>query len=222
VVGHHARREASALFGDAWRTLRTRKLRAFPLTVVWGLTVLVFAYLGHKHGAGRWIDDWAKERAGSSWWLFFVRLPGSLFAPAELLPFWAAWIQVTIVIGCCEVLLGWRRTLAVAAACHVLATLSARLFLAMGHRWVFGVARSYRSIPDSGPSAATLGLGMHVAVLKRAPVLFAVLLFYAASEVSVSWGLAQREHVIGGAVGLILALLWPRRARARPPARAGS
>jgi hypothetical protein len=208
-VRARVRCDAHALIGGSWSVWRAGRLRAVPMTIVWSVLVIVFALLVRDASGARWVGDWASEQAGSSWWRFLVRLPGSLFAPAELLPTWAAWAQVTVVIGSFELLLGWRRTVLVSAVCHALSTMAARFFVELGPRWVFGLADSYRHVADTGPSAATIGLGMYVAVVKRTPTLFAVLVIYGALESRVVWGLAQREHIVAALAGLALGALMP-------------
>jgi ABC-type amino acid transport system permease subunit len=207
--------DGRVLFGDAWRTVRARRLAAAPLAFACGAVVLVMAWLDHRAWGNRWIARWATEYAGSDWSWFFVRLVPSLFAPTELLPFWLAWIQVTIVLACCEVLIGPLRTAIVGLVCHALATVSARLFIDVGPGWLLGIAESYRFFADTGPSAATIGLGMYVSVVKRTPTLFALLALYAAVEVMTRWGLAQREHTVAVAVGLALGVIELRIQRRR-------
>ena len=212
--------DGRVLFGDAWRTVRARRLAAAPLALVCGVAVLVVAWLDHRPWGSRWIARWATEYAGSDWWWFTVRLVPSLFAPTELLPFWLAWIQVTIVLACCEVLIGPLRTAVAGLVCHALATLSARLFIDVGSGWLLGIAESYRFFADTGPSAATIGLGMYVSVVKKAPTLFVLLALYAAVEVVTRWGLAQREHAVAIAAGLALGAIELRVRHQRATRRA--
>jgi hypothetical protein len=213
-----ARDDSRLLFGDAWRTIRARKLAAAPLALACGAVVLVIAWLDHRAWGSRWIARWATEYAGSDWSWFAVRLVPSLFAPTELLPFWLAWIQVTIVLACCEVLIGAWRTVIVGLVAHTLATLSARLFIDAGAGWLLGIAESYRFFADTGPSAATIGLGMYVSVVKKTPTLFVLLVLYAGVEIATRWGLAQREHTVAIAAGLALGAL-DLRVRRRQPRR---
>jgi len=212
------RDDSRLLVGDAWRTIRARKFAAAPLAFVCGAVVLVIAWLDHRAWGSRWIARWATEYAGSDWSWFALRLVPSLFAPTELLPFWLAWIQVTIVVACCEVLIGAWRTAIVGLVCHALATLSARLFIDAGPGWLLGIAESYRFFADTGPSAATIGLGMYVSIVKRTPTLFVLLALYAAVEIATRWGLAQREHAVAIAVGLALGSI-DLRVRRRQPRR---
>jgi len=199
-----------------WRAARPRHWRLWWLGPAGGLLVAVLALAFRTREGRRVVAALAVTHARDPLPVLVVRLPLSVFAPAELLPFAFAVVQVTLVFAAAQVLLGWRRTLAVALAGHALATLSARAWVWLGEP--LGVAHRHLDSPDAGPSVAVLALAGYVMVATRAGWLAALLSAYHLGETLLLHGLAQREHLVGVLVGILLGVLLVR-ARHRVPAR---
>ena len=141
------------------------------------------------------------------------RLSGSMFAPALRLPMWGVSAQVLFCFGLAEIHLGRRRTLAVIAATHAVATVSARVFIAIGPHAPFdlGLPHWFRFQRDTGPSAAVVGLGAYLGVKLRLPILTTALVTTMAIETVLKPDLADREHLVaiatGGAIAILIRVL---------------
>jgi hypothetical protein len=133
-----------------------------------------------------------------------ARLPMSFFLPTPYLPLWGACLQLLVVIGLGELILGRRLTIMVAIAGHVGSTLVARALLDSVHGYVFGLAPSLAHVLDTGPSAATTAVGACLLVcarLNRCVVLLSVALLGAAF---IAPGIDGIEHLMALVCGLIL------------------
>jgi hypothetical protein len=179
--------------------VRRRQWRRFSLGTAATLLVAALSLGFRTRWGHHFIETYAITRPADGWLTVMVKLPLSMFAPAALLPFWFAMVQVFVVYGLAQAALGWRRTLLVAAAGHVAATLSAHLWILAGRP--LGVGHRYDHFGDAGPSVAVVALIACVAVARRATWLAVVLVGYHAAEIAVFNGLSQREHLIGAAVG---------------------
>jgi hypothetical protein len=148
------------------------------------------------------------------------RLPMSLFLPTAFLPVWGAAAQLFIVLGAAEVLLGRWRTLAVAAAGHVVATLSARALIhyCPGNLVCLPAALS-RAI-DTGPSAAVTAVGACVLIATRSYRCAAVLCCALLIAGAVANGLDGEEHLVALACGLLAGVLVRIRLADSPPSAA--
>jgi hypothetical protein len=122
-----------------------------------------------------------------------------MFAPAALLPFWFALVQVGFVYAFAQVLVGVRRTVTVAVGAHALATGSAHLWVVIGYP--LGVGHRYDWFGDAGPSVAVIALIAYVAVVYRVSWVAICLIIYHVVEISVFNGLSQREHLVGTLTG---------------------
>ena len=162
------------------------------------------------------------ERAGLSWPIALVRLPGSLVAPAPRLPMWGALAQVMVCFGLAEVHLGRKRTLMLIGATHAIATAAGRMFVAWGPHAPFdlGLPRWIRWQRDTGPSAAVVGVGTAVGVLLRLPILRCAGRSMVL-EAAIKPDLADREHLVAIAAGgmLAIAVQVTRPARREPAPR---
>jgi hypothetical protein len=96
-----------------------------------------------------------------------ARMPMSILFPTALLPLWAACLQLLVVIGLGELILGRWLTIVVAVAGHFGSTLIARLLLQSVHGHLFGLVPAMAHILDTGPSAATTAVGACLLVATR-------------------------------------------------------
>jgi hypothetical protein len=147
-----------------------------------------------------------------------VRLPMSLFMPTAYLPLWGAILQLLVVIGLGELILGRSVTVLVAAAGHFGSTLSARLLLESPHAALFGLTPAIGHVLDTGPSGATTAVGACLLValrMNRSAILLALGLLVAAA---VAPGLDAVEHttalVLGLSAGLATRWVYSRTLRA--------
>jgi hypothetical protein len=224
-LGRRLRSDAVELLWQPWHAVRTGQLSRFWLGPAAAAAVLILAELA-RTGAGQpLLQRWAIMRGDQPWWLTLQKVPLSLFAPAHLLPCGFAMLQVFVVFGGAQVLIGVRRTMGVAVAAHLLGSLSPRLWV-----WIappLGLPARYLHLPDAGPSVAALGIIVFLVIRMRVLWLAALLVTYHLAEWFIITGLAQREHLVGAATGALIALgaaLIGRRAtsRAAPPSGAGS
>jgi hypothetical protein len=131
-----------------------------------------------------------------------MRLPMSLFMPTAYLPLWGAIMQLVVVIGLGELILGRSVTLLVAATGHLGSTLLARLLLESPHAVFFGLAPTVARLLDTGPSGATTAVGACLLValrMNRAAMLLILGLLIAAV---ISPGLDAVEHSAALITGL--------------------
>jgi hypothetical protein len=131
-----------------------------------------------------------------------IRLPMSLFMPTAYLPLWGAVLQLLVVIGLGELILGRSMTVLVAAIGHAGATLVARVVLATPHLHVLGLTPAVARLIDTGPSGATTAVGACLLVamrMNRSTVLLGVGLLIASL---VAPGLDGLEHGVALVTGL--------------------
>jgi hypothetical protein len=131
-----------------------------------------------------------------------ARLPMSLFLPTPYLPVWGACLQLFVVIGLGELILGRRLTIAVAIFGHFGATLVARVLLDNVHTYLFGLSPALAHLLDTGPSAATTAVGACLLVcsrMTRSAILLSVGLVAAAL---LAPGIDGAEHMVALACGL--------------------
>jgi hypothetical protein len=207
--------DAAVLLGEPLRAVRDGEWRRYWFGIVSPVLVLAL-WLAFRAPEGHaFVWRWGIMRAGDPWFQTLVRLPLSLFAPAHLLPAWTAMLQVAVVFGAAQVLIGARRTLGVGLAGHILGTLSGRLWVWLGPP--VGLASHWLHFADAGPSVAAMSLGAYLMVRYRLMWLAGALLAFHVSEWIAVDGLSQREHVVGVLVGSAVAAtgVW-RRYRTRP------
>lgn len=133
-----------------------------------------------------------------------ARMPMSLFLPTPYLPLWGACLQLLVVLGLGELILGRWLTVMVAIAGHFGSTLVARAVLDSVHGYVFGLSPSLAHVFDTGPSAATTAIGACLLVCARTSrcvVLLSVALLGAALFVP---GVDGIEHVMALCCGVIV------------------
>jgi hypothetical protein len=118
-----------------------------------------------------------------------------------MLPVWGSLIQVVVAFGLAEAAVGAGRTLVVASAAHILATLAGRYFVWYAPA-AFGVLPpSWRSALDTGPSAATIGLAAYLAVVLGCGRLGSLIALAVGATFVARNDLAGREHMVAIAIG---------------------
>jgi hypothetical protein len=131
-----------------------------------------------------------------------VRLPMSFFMPTAYLPLWGAVLQLLVVIGLGELILGRSMTLLVAATGHVGSTLVARVLLDTAHAHIVGLTPAFAKLLDTGPSGATTAVGACLLVamrMNRSAILLSLGLLIAAL---VAPGVDGVEHTVSLFAGL--------------------
>ncbi|MET7297746.1 hypothetical protein [Embleya sp. NPDC005575] len=221
-TGGAVRGEWSRLTVVPVRELRAHGLSAIPLTVCAVLLTFGFWLAWRTTWGGDMARVLGGVSAGIPLPLALLRTPVSLFVPAPDLPVWGALIQVLILFGLAELDVGARRTLAIAYVATLCGTLAARVMIGLGPDHLLGMDARHGDIPDTGPSAAVVGLVVCIAMMRRAPMLFAGVWILMVAEVTVKPNLAGREHIAAMAgvtlcVGVYLARQ-RRRTRLRRPA----
>jgi hypothetical protein len=197
---------------------RERGLRGFVLTAVVASAIVVAWLLDHTT-ARTVVTACCDERVGGPLSSALIRLPGSLVAPAPMLPVWGSVIQVLLAFGLAEAAVGIFRTTAVVATAQVIATLAGRYFVWYAPVALGGLATSWRTAVDTGPSAATVGLAVYLAIVLGCPRIGGVVIALVAVAVTVAPGsaLAWREHLVAIMVGAacagvqLLAYRWSAR-----------
>jgi hypothetical protein len=193
------RAELVRAFAPVVDAVRRRQWARFALGPAATLVVVVLSLAYRTHAGHAFLLQYAITRPADGWLAVLVKLPLSMFAPAALLPFWFAMVQVGVVYGLAQALLGWRRTIVVALAGHAAATFSAHLWILAGRP--FGVGHRFDHFGDAGPSVAVVALIAYIAVVRGAGWLALTLVAYHSVEIAVFNGLSQREHLLGAMVG---------------------
>lgn len=200
--------ELGGVFEPAVDAVRRRQWWRFSMGPAAMLLVISLAIAFRTHPGHTFLEDYAITRPADGWNTVPQRLPLSMFAPAALLPYWFAVLQVGLVYGLAQALVGWWRTLAVAVAGHSLATFSAHLWILTGPP--LGVGHRFDHFGDAGPSVAVVGLIAYIAVVRKSSWLAAAMIAYHSIEIGIFNGLSQREHLIGTATGVAAAALTRR------------
>jgi hypothetical protein len=213
AAGHAARadrlrriaaREWGTVFSDIRRRLRTRKLRALPLTTASGLGILLLQVLQHTPGASDWVDRLGGVYATLPWWQALLRTPLSLFVPDPSLPIWGLILQVAVVFGIAETTVGAPRTLGVSLLATLAGTCFARYSLWAGPHGFLGLPAHDLVVRDTGPSAAVVALGVYVACRYRAWLTAAAIVLAMAVEAVWVTNLAGYEHLAAVLAVLLL------------------
>lgn len=160
--------EWGTVFPDVWRRLRTRGLRAVPLTLGACVGVLLLQLLQHTPRTSVWVDRLGGVYATLPWWQELLRTPLSLFVPDPSLPIWGLLVQLVVVFGIAETTLGARRTLSVALLATLAGSCFARYSLWVGPEGFLGLPTHDLGVRDTGPSAAVVALGFYTACRYRA------------------------------------------------------
>lgn len=143
--------------------------------------------------------------AHQPWWLALARLPGSTIAPAQSLPVSGALLQVLLVVGAAEVLIGSRAVVTVGLAVQFATTGAARVMYELGPTSLLGMDPVSAGIRDTGPSAVVVAVGVYAACRLRLSRLLSLVVASMIVEMVLMPNLAGREHVVAVACGLIAA-----------------
>ncbi|MFF8863427.1 hypothetical protein ACF08B_15395 [Streptomyces sp. NPDC015139] len=190
-----ARAEWGLLYVTVREPLRTRNLRALPMTLGAVCLTAVLQYVQNQPWGFRLVQNLGAVRAEDPLWPALLRTPLSLFVPALDLPVWGALAQILFVFGIAEVCLGWWRTLAIAYLATLAGTLYARVGIALGPHAPFGLPWSDAQVVDTGPSAAVVGLAVFVSWRYGAYLTSAAVTLAMVVEVLVKENLAGKEHL---------------------------
>jgi hypothetical protein len=185
-------------------TARSRGVRGVPFTAaVCGALLGAAALSASAQGRGL-VRSCCVVRASEPLHVELLRLIGSVAAPAPGLPLAAALLQVVVVVGAAELLLGWRRALGAGLACHVVATLAARAVFAAAPHPLPSLALAQLASRDTGPSALTAGLAAVVLSRERMRTIAASYIAVLVLAEALAPSLAQAEHVAAAAVGILI------------------
>lgn len=198
--------EALARLRASWTK---RKLRAFPVTVVATLLVVLLG-TARNHGYSAAVDQLSAVRLTDPLWVVMLRTPLSLFAPAYGLPMTGAVAQVLIVGAISEAYLGGRRTAVVAVATQAIVNVLGVLLVLGGYQALLGIRLNHISDRDTGPSVAVVAVGLAVAVSAGSYLLASVLCVVMVIAGIVLPDRAAHEHILGlflgGAIGAVIQL----------------
>jgi hypothetical protein len=214
-VGLALRGEVGRVCSVLGRRWAERGIGGYLLTAIVALTV-VLAWCVDRSAGKSIVAMCCGERVDAPLGISLLRLPGSLVAPAALLPVWGSVAQVVLAFGITEAAVGARRTLTVAALAHALGTLAGRYFVWYAPAVLGGLPTYWRYALDTGPSAATCGLAVYAAVVLGCPRLGGVIVTAVVAAVALHPDLAGREHIVALAVGAATACVQSfmlRRAR---------
>lgn len=169
---------------------------AIPMTVAATLTVIVFQLWQQTPSGAGIVERLGVARASLPLGVELARTPLSLFVPAPDLPVWGAAAQVFVVFGLAELTLGRLRTLAIAYASTLAATLYARQGIAMGRGHFFGLSYAAEFGRDTGPSVAVVALALCIAWRYRVVVTGTVVVGAMLCEALLLPNLAGQEHLV--------------------------
>src|SRR5881275_2315551 len=157
----------SGLGGQAW-------------ALVGPVAVAVLALAIRTRPGHAFLVAYAITEPGDPLGTVLLKLPLSMFAPAALLPFWFAVLQVGVVYSVAQALVGTTRTILVAVTGHLVATLVDAGWVSLGPP--VGVPSRYLSFGSAGPSVAVVTLLAYLAVVRRAGWLALAIAAYDVAE----------------------------------------
>ncbi|MFI0978634.1 hypothetical protein ACH4SP_16750 [Streptomyces sp. NPDC021093] len=212
-----AHREWGRLYARVREALVARKWRAIPLTLASIVLTSVFQAVQNQSWGYQFVQDIGALRAGDPLLPSLLRTPLSLFVPALNLPVWGALAQVLLVFGIAEICLGRAKTLFIAYVATLSGTMYARLGVALGPDHPLGLPEIDRTVVDTGPSAAVVGLALYVCWRYGARWTAAAVVVAMVVEVIVKTNLAGKEHIAAllGVLVLMLVEGAVRRGRGR-------
>lgn len=195
-------RHLIGLARNAW----SRGRRPWLATVTGTIPIAVWLLLRNPT-IGRHLWHWGAVSAALPVPTELARLPLSVFLPTPYLPLWGAVLQIVVVLGLAELVLGRWMTVAMAALGHFAATLAVRVMIDVFHSSLFGLSPSLAHVVDTGPSAAVTAVGAYLLLvtgMKRCTGLLCLGLLIAALAMA---GLDGPEHLVAVACGLSAALV---------------
>jgi len=167
--------------------------------------IAVVTYVLLTHTATRhalWSSG--EVRASLPIFVELARLPMSVFLPTPYLPEWGAVLQLLVVLGLGEILVGKWAVLSSAALGQIASTFAARFLVNSSYGHLVGLPHQLAHSLDTGPSAVTVAVGACLFVAIRSYRLTAV--FGAAlliSSIAIP-GLDGPEHLVAFACGLVV------------------
>ncbi len=148
------------------------------------------------------VTDAGAVRASLPLGVELVRLPLSAFVPTVELPLLAAVVQVLVVVGLAELLVGRLATVTVAIVSQVLCSLLGRVLVQAGG--LFGLPITQAGVLDTGPSAITTALGAWLLLRYRAYWCLGLLAGALLVAAGLQDNLDGREHLAAVLCGLAL------------------
>lgn len=210
-VGCTLRDEWHGMVADPVRQLVRRGPSGLVLAFVAAFGVIFFHSLAQQPTGAVVVRRLGGVTADLPLWLALLRSPVSLYVPALDLPVWAGITQLFLAFALAELALGRARTLVVAYVTTLAGTLTVRVMIALGPGWWgLGLPPEAGQVLDTGPSAAVVGLFTYLAVVRRAPVVFALTGGSMVWESIAVPNLAGREHLIAVATAMVLGLIHGR------------
>jgi hypothetical protein len=206
------RRELATVLRPAADRVRSGGFGAVALTAIATVLVVLFAVLRSAGpSAARWLDSISGIDAKVPLLVLLSRLPLSVVANAPSLPVWGSIVQVAVVIGLAELLLGWRRVVVLALFVQVLTTLTVRLVVWAGPAWHPGLTMAELLVRDTGPSAVVVAAAMGLACRHRLRYVAVALTLFVAGDLALFGRLASAEHAMALVLGAGAGALWRRR-----------
>ncbi|MFJ5307176.1 hypothetical protein [Streptomyces sp. NPDC088350] len=208
------RGEWQGIVVDPVRQLLRRGLPGMSLAFVAAFGVIFFHALAQDPTGAEIVRHVGGVQGDLPLWLALLRTPISLYVPALDLPVWAGITQLFLAFALAELALGRTRTLVVAYATTLAGTLTVRVMLLIGPGCGgLGLRPEIGHVLDTGPSAAVVGLFTYLAVVRRAPIVFALTGGSMVWESIVKPNLAGREHLVAVGAAIVLALVHELRQR---------
>jgi hypothetical protein len=198
--------EVESLVSETRRAWRRRGAGAFTFTFFVATAIVVVWLLDHTHDR-TFVAVCCNERVGEPIGGALLRLPGSMVAPAPLLPVWGSLLQVLLAFGLCEAIVGPWRTMVIAFVSNIVATLAGRSFVWWIPTRLGGLPLYWLRAIDTGPSAATAALAVFVGLTARCPRLGGAVVAGLLVELYLRPDLAAREHVVAIVVGAMCAAI---------------
>ena len=210
-------REIRTVIEATRHRLAQRGASGLAATAVGATLIVLFAALRPLGpGTARSLDAVSAISAGLPVGTVLARLPLSIVAPTPQLPMWGSLVQVLVVFGLAEVLLGRRRMLALAIAVQALTTLAVRVALWVGPQGYVGLSHQELLWRDTGPSAVVMALAAAVTTRLGLRRLRAALVAFVVIDATVVGHLASREHAVALALGCASGWAFGRLDRATP------
>lgn len=208
--------EWGTLFGTVREHVARKRFASIPLAVVATFLILLFSIVQHlpgrvvRHPDRRDQSRAAARRIAAAHPVVALRAgPG----PAGL----GALVQVLLVFGIAEIVLGRKATLFIAYACTLTGTIYARIGVRLGPEHLFGLPGAVAHMRDTGPSAAVVALAICIAWKSRAWFTGAAVMAAMLGEAVLVPNLAGQEHIVAiitavliAASGEVFGSYWPR------------
>jgi lysylphosphatidylglycerol synthetase-like protein (DUF2156 family) len=133
-----------------------------------------------------------------------LRTPFSSFFPDEHLLAIGAILQVVIVVGIAEAILGWRRVVMIGLGTQFAINILVHTSFHGHIAHIFGIVSHDFTAIDSGPSAIVVALALATAVEMRYRIVAVLVSFIMLASLVISPHLAGIEHVLALSLGLLL------------------